>query len=137
MDVLDKRKKGVVVFEFPFARRQGNSKANCADTLKTNVTLGLALGNTSEHIPFFLSPKEPGCFEGRPPKERGRVEGRHGLQGGLPPHPRGPPGKFQRQTRADTLKTISPLDQRWENFGAHSLFFFFLSKIAHLLIEID
>ncbi len=31
---------------------------------------------------------------------------------------------------------MSPLDQRWENFGAHSLFFFFLSKIVHLLIEI-
>ncbi len=30
---------------------------------------------------------------------------------------------------------MSPLDQRWENFGAHSLFFFFLSKIVHLLIR--
>src|SRR6266498_3719715 len=47
-----------------------------------------------------------------------------------------PPGKFKGEL-CGHLKTMSPLDQRWENFGAHSLFFFFLSKIVHLLIEID
>src|SRR6266545_8255175 len=33
---------------------QGNSKANCADTLKTNVTLGPALGKLWSTFPFFF-----------------------------------------------------------------------------------
>src|SRR6266511_5110154 len=59
MDVLDKRKKECVeVFEFPIARRQGNSKANCADTMKTYVTLGPALGNRRSHsLSFLFCPK--------------------------------------------------------------------------------
>src|SRR6266498_3306102 len=111
-------------------------------TPENYVTLGPALGKLWSTFPFLFLFLENRQFTHRNRRRGWRAARNPGaLKAGIPfrgasPTLLTPPGKFKGEL-CGHLKTMSPLDQRWENFGAHSLFFFFFSKIVHLLIEID